>query len=592
MRRPVPHAVFVGCVGLYVLVAGLGLWVVHLRPWLGFELVADEPRGLTVTTVDAHGPAQGLVRPGLRLLALAAPGAEALTLDPEAFRDPDTWRTWQEAASARAHLNAVHDLLRSGTAVDLHFESGERATVTPLPRTPLRAFAWELWLSLTVSAASFLCAAGVFAFRPEREPNRYFALAGALLMIHAVLAGAVSGGRLGTSGEGLAHLFAAIHFSEFALFACVAAMSSVFPFKLRFWRKLRPFMFVLAVFAAWLDQLRIGQGPAFVYGCLLLLAFGLVALPLAGQWWAQRRRPGRGRARGFVVALFCILGWNLVVNLVPLPMGDIGIERSVGAIGLNAAYVALGFLIYRYGLLDVDRWMLGAWFTFSIGLCLLLVDALVVYGLGATADNWSIAVVTIAILAWVYFPLRQAAWRFLAQRLPMRDLRTVSPLLFRRLLDTSAREEPHQAWRNLLVELFAPLRSQETEGDAPRPTLGRGGLELHIPPSCGGPALVLSYSDRGHRLFTDTDLHLVGHLAAVADRVHLFGEALEQGARAERQRVAQDLHDEVVPPLLSFIYRCDSRELAAEARGIMRELRSVVRELEGEAPPRPAGDPS
>lgn len=583
MRRPVPHAVFVGCVGLYVLVAGLGLWAVHLRPWLGFELVADEPGGLTVATVDARGPSQSLVRPGQRLLAIGIgpPGAAPLTLDPQAFvRDPDTWQTWDEAAAARAHMNTVHDLLRSGTAVELHFASGERALVTPSPHTPLHAFAWELWLSLTVSAASFLCAAGVFAFRPEREPNRYFAFAGALLMIQAVLTGAVSGSRLGMSGEWLTLLFAAIHFSEFALFACVAAMSSVFPFKLRFWRKLRSFMFALVMFAAWLDQLRIGQGPAFVYGLLLLLAFGLVALPLAGQWWAPRRRPGRARARGFVLVLFCILGGNLVVNLLPLPMGDIQVERSAGAIGLNAAYVGLGFLIYRSGLLDIDRWMLGAWFTFSIGLCLLLVDALVVYGLGA-ADDWAVAVVSIAILAWVYFPLRQTIWRFLARRVPMRDLRTVSPLLFKRLLDAAAREEPHQAWRNLMVELFAPLRTHETDSDARQPSLGRGGLELNLPASCGGPALMLSYSDRGHRLFTDQDVHLVRHLAAVADRVHLFSEALERGVREERQRVAQDLHDEVVPPLLSFILR--SGELAPEARAIMGELRGVVGKLDGDA---------
>lgn len=591
MRRPVPHAVFMGCVGLYLLIAGLGLWVVHLTPWLGIELVADaRPGALRVTEVDAHGPAHGLVRAGHRLLAIGAVDSELLSLDAKAFLgDPDMWSSWRQAASARAHMDAVHGLLRSGTAVELHFENGKRAVVTPLPRTPMRAFRWTLWLSLTVSAASFLCAASVFAFRPEREPNRYFALAGALLMIQAVLAGAVSGVRLGMSGELLALLFAAIHFGEFALLACVAAMGSVFPLKLRVWRKLRPFMLMLAMFAAWLDLLRLGEGPAVFYRISIVLAFGLVAMPLVGQWLSRRARgQDRTQPRGFVLALLCILGWNLAMNLIPLPMQDFLLERSIGAIGLNAAYIGLAFLIYRHGLLDVDRWMLGAWFTFSIGLCLLLVDALVVYGLGA-ADNWAVAVATIAILAWVYFPLRQGVWRFLAQRVPMRDLRTVSPLLFRRLLDTSARQDPHQAWRNLMVELFAPLRTNEIDAAPRQPTLGRGGLELKLPASCGGPALVLSYSDRGHRLFTDKDLHLVGHLAGLADRVNLFSQALDQGARAEQHRVAQDLHDEVVPPLLSFIFRCDSGERAAEAREIMRELRSILRELDSEVPRRPTG---
>lgn len=583
MRRPVPHAVFVGCVGFYLSIAGLGLWLVHLPPWLGFRVALDDQTAeFRVISVDVDGPAHGRLVPGQHLIAIGTENASALTLHPKAFvRDPDTLRTWEEVAAARLHMEAVHRLLSSGKTVELILDRGTRTAVTPLPRTPVRAFSWDLWLSLAVAAASFLCAASVFAFRPEREANRYFALAGGLLMLQAVLVGAIDSPRLGMSGDLLAHLFSAIHLSEFALLACVAAMSSVYPLKLRFWRKLRPWMLALAMFAGWLDLLHLGRGPVLTYHLSLMLAFGLIAMPLAGQLLALgRRQTDSTPARRFVLALLGVLAVDLVLYLVPPLLGQTAtLGRGVGILGLNAAYVGLGFLIYRWGLLDVDRWMIGAWVTFFVGLCLLALDAFVVFLLDAS-DNWAIAAVMLAVLAWGYFPLRQSAWRLLARRRPVRDLHDASPLLFRRLLDPSVRKEPAEAWQNLMIELFAPLRTSATDTDPGRPALGRGGLEMVLPAVCGGTALVLSYPDRGHRLFTGEDVRLVRHLAGLADRVHHFSAALEQGVHAERHRVAQDLHDEVAPPLLSFIYRCDSGERSAEAREVMRELRGILRELD------------
>ncbi len=60
--------------------------------------------------------------------------------------------------------------------------------------------------------------------------------------------------------------------------------------------------------------------------------------------------------------------------------------------------------------------------------------------------------------------------------------------------------------------------------------------------------------------------------------------AAQLGAQDERRRIAQDLHDDVIPPLLSFIYRTDSPALADAARLILKRLRDILRQLDREGP--------
>ncbi len=61
------------------------------------------------------------------------------------------------------------------------------------------------------------------------------------------------------------------------------------------------------------------------------------------------------------------------------------------------------------------------------------------------------------------------------------------------------------------------------------------------------------------------------------------GQARALGASAERNRVAQDLHDDVIPPLLSFIYRADDLALADQGRALLQCLRDVLRLLDSGA---------
>lgn len=561
----------------------MGIWAARATPWLGIEFrQGSEGTSLHIAAVDDAGPAAGLALAGRQLLAVAAPGNAPLPLDQAHFStDPDNWDRWSQAAAARDALDSVHALLRSAPEVELHLDGEHRVRIRPQQHTPLRTFAWEFWLKLAIALASFLCAAGVFAFRPERAANRYFALAGAMVMTQAILSNVVDTPRIGMSGVLLERAISLLHLCEFALIGFVAALASVYPLRLAHGRRVRTALVTLVPLAAWLDVLRLGDGPGTLYRIMLGGGLAVITALLFAQWRLQRRVPQPVRRNGFVVLLLCLLALDTVFYLFqPLPP-DVGwVGRGSCTVGLNLGYVALGVVIYRGGLLDVDRWMVGAWLTFLAGVCLLAVDAAVVLALGHS-DSTLVALLIVAALAWVYFPLRQSAWHWLARRRPMRDLREISPLLLGRLLAPGAAQDPRAAWRQLLGELFSPLHMAEAAGDAEQPSLVRGGLEMKVPAACGSVALVLRHADRGNRLFTGDDLRLVRHLAALSDRVHRFRSALDHGALVERERIAQDLHDEVIPPLLSLIYRAEDLELSTQARTVMHELRGILRDLDG-----------
>jgi signal transduction histidine kinase len=240
-------------------------------------------------------------------------------------------------------------------------------------------------------------------------------------------------------------------------------------------------------------------------------------------------------------------------------------------------YWGLALGVVRYRLFRLEEWWYSIWSWFLSGVAVVLLDILLIglLDIGAgTALSLSVAVV-----GWLYFPLRQWLWEKLG-RAPARRLQdwlpAALPLLIQAPGGDDGERRLRERWPALLATVFAPLGVEEdTAGAEAGPQILEEGLALRVPAVQAGVApLLLRHADGGQRLFTRQDVETLAALR------RLFGLALdllrahEAGAGAERARIARDIHDDLGAKLLSLLYRC--RE---EDQALVRDAILCTREL-------------
>jgi signal transduction histidine kinase len=92
-------------------------------------------------------------------------------------------------------------------------------------------------------------------------------------------------------------------------------------------------------------------------------------------------------------------------------------------------------------------------------------------------------------------------------------------------------------------------------------------------------AIALRYAHRGKRLFTHHDARLTDRVLEQLARAVAFDQAVERGRNEERERIAQDLHDDIGARLLTLMYTAPNREVEDYIRHTIHELKTLTRGL-------------
>jgi signal transduction histidine kinase len=104
-----------------------------------------------------------------------------------------------------------------------------------------------------------------------------------------------------------------------------------------------------------------------------------------------------------------------------------------------------------------------------------------------------------------------------------------------------------------------------------------------VPNSAAGAAasaaLLLRYAQRGRRLFTPEDARLADRVVEQLRRVVSYDAAFERGRLEERQRIAQDLHDDIGARLLTLMYQAPTPEMEDYIRHTLQDLKTLTRGL-------------
>jgi signal transduction histidine kinase len=547
------------------------------QPWLGVEF-APGSASLTVAQVAPRGPAHGALVPGDALVALIVEDGAAVPLSGALRRvNPGTLPSWSDYD---AFLDTIETLHAEAIRGHLRFElsDGREVTVIPAASRPIEEMpaVWLLWV-LRVAVVVILVS-GLIAFLPRDVGVLGIALAGFASAGTSFALLPLEGRELVMSAEWMRALHRTLWLTH-AFYGCGLALALWhYPKRLPGHRLawcLYPVFAIawLAYFGRWFDDPVRLQGLVSVSG-LLVIAGLLVA-----QW---RAAPPRSSARRGVLWFCACIGGSLLwfTGFLFLPMTlreDPVFSTEWIEMGVFLSFVALAIGIYRERLFNVDRWLLRAWLLLLATFATMAMDLLLILFLGL--DSLTSLLGAIAIIAWLYLPLRQLLWSRLwrqddtarAQRLRLQALTLA--------LNANAGGTLAARWQALLQSTFDPLQIETAASAVPSPALVDHGRALHVPPVAGHLGLRLTHAGQGLRGFGQEDV-------ALADRLHrwmLEGDrqrgALRRGADEERARFAADLHDDVVPQLLTLIYRSSGRAYHEDLRALMPRLRAAIRAI-------------
>jgi signal transduction histidine kinase len=563
---------------LAALLAALGVvgctWLVLQSPWFGIQLDTTPERVGQVMAVDADAAAAGL-RPGERVTAFAAPNGDPVPLQPLSLvSDLDQAGSYEALDELLMHLRVLYRATEHDTT-GAHLADGRQVTLERRSR-PLSSLPPGFWI-IAAGTIPFLVSAGVWSYRGGNLASRVLLLAGTSFMGIA-LANLIYAYRQ-PSLEPLL-LQGAVHvnrLSTLLYFASLMALFWVYPRRLGSVKVVA--VLLAAAVALFLNELtRTVHWPGNPFAFPVVVTFPLFLVFVALQWWHSRRDPTeRAALQWFVLAM--MTGLALVTALYFLP----GLTGTVPLLPLEMAfaigvisYLGLVMAVARYRLFQLGDWWLTAWLWLLGGTAVVALDLFIAYLMNVAPAY--VITLSLLIVGWVYFPVRQWLWRrlFWQGTAPM-------DWVPRELLEAVVRARDHTAlsthWSTLLQKLFQPLRITPLPDASSAPRISDEGLTLTVPDLGAQGTFQLAYRSGGRRLFGPSDVDLVASLLQMSGPAVDAHLAREAATRRERERIMRDLHDDVGARLLTLTHRLRSREEAAMAHGAMQALRETIYSL-------------
>lgn len=323
--------------------------------------------------------------------------------------------------------------------------------------------------------------------------------------------------------------------------------------------------------------LRVMTGGAQMSVVLVFLA---LCGALAMQFRVTRQDP-LARAALIWFGLSVAIGAGGFISLLTLPnlLGvPSPVDVSIGFLLLLLIYVGLAFGLMRYRLFAAKAWSLRVLLAALGTVALLLTDAALIYGLGL--HQGPALGVSLILIGLIYQPARAWLNTMLSGTSQFRDQAALTTAIDVAFASENTRG---RRWRALLQRLFDPLEITSSN-DAPSPMsrLVDNGVAMLVPDATSTRMVRLAYAGAGTRLFSPTDVDLADELTGLCRRVADALRSYDRGAADERQRMAQDLHDDVGARLLSGIHiaRGPVRVLLQDA---LRDIRTLVTGLIGES---------
>ena len=547
-------------------------------PWTGISWSAHPDGGLTASYIDPRGPNADTVNAGMHISAFQA-GEQRVDADAVLLiEEPDVLPLYAEYNQLMDSSRVLAEAAANGR-LSVITDDGESLALASAAR-PLHSLPMLFWLQVAFGMIGAMTGAIVWSVRLRSLPALLYFMTGIGYLIFAPAAAVYSTRELLIDGD-LFRTFSVInHFG--ALFFTASLTSLLWHYPIRIARLPVASLCYLIAALTWVsDTLQLATSTAQFH----LSVLGIFALSFVFaffQWLATRNKPAdRAALRWFLLSIYLATGLFAGVIIIPAALG-MNPPASQGVMfgAFLIMYIGLAFGITRYKLFQLERWWFSIWAWFLGGLAVIVIDLLLASFLALSKPvALSLAV---ALVGWVYFPLRQWLW----SRLARRRGRTIEDWLARAippLVSAKHTSELGEALRQSAISVFNPLDITQSDGALSKPRITDNGLCLQLPNPTDRTVLRLHHADQGARLFTSRDVDTALLILQLQQLVEESLGAHEQGVRSERDRIRQDIHDDLGAKLLTLLHRSDSgdqQKLVRDAIGDLRDLLSTMESLE------------
>ncbi len=552
-------------------------------PWFGLKLTTNGD----VVTVSGRDEGAFFPEPvppvGDLLLALAAPGETPVAvLSEDLLAEPDNLESYDAINAFFDRQSALHAALTNGSEeVELYLlnpRTGERTISKVFVEfRPFFALPDGFWVQLLTGIGAVLIAGWVWALRPRRLGPILF-LVSALGMLMSCATSAIYGSRaLAIDGALFAVLQPINSIGAVTFGVAMIGLLLSYPIQIVPPR----WLWLLAPVQAgmmFLILTQTGLGPSQLY-IFIALATVVILAAIGLQWWRTRHDPAERAALGWLglsIAAGCLAYtvFGALPVLLDLPFG---IPQTHVTGVLIVIYIGLALGISRFRLFELGDWAYRVLFYTAGAVLMLLIDAVLIVALNF--DAAPALGLSLALVAFVYLPLRDFIWRRMTarKRVPQHEL-------FASALDIAFAPSPEESalrWRGLLTRLFDPLEINPGKGESSVPASSEDGLALDLPGLAGLPPLRLTFPYSGRGLFSPSDVKLAGNLVTLLERAEESRQAYMRGVGEERRRMARDLHDDVGARLLTGLHTADERTRPT-LQAALSDIRAIVSGLAGD----------
>ncbi len=584
-RRALALAALLGCLGLF-----------SLARWLATAPVLPVPMeagaGGTLVIGASSEPAFAPLR-GRTVLAVRAADGSRVPVDAALLHGAPRWQP-DDALRARqvAQQEALAALLaRAGGSVELQLDDGGSVRTKVVPRE-LSGLGYGFWPLAGLSLLLYLLGLVLLLARPQPRT---------LLFVLMTLAEAASLLLLAAgAGRGIgAHVGAAAADMPWrgALDLCVGAVAvqlyALHP------RRLRQARLVAAL--GWLPVLAwaalafgagTGAGSGVAAGPPLwwLLQGGNIALCAAALALAGHSR--RVEPNPYALVMWRLAGATLAAAVLVTAVVALAsrAQGPAGSVAVTAGAVAwtlfIALLLMLTPLLARSRQVLRE-FALLAGVSTVATSLDLLFVAVFSLGTFTSLAMAVFIGLGLYAGARQWLLNHLIGTSVLTTERTFEQL-YRAARELQARPARHpQLLTQLLRDLFEPLDVLRVDRVPVRSRVVSGGSALVVPmrtPDDSGAALpatalVLRFAQRGRRLFTLDDARLADRVVEQLRRAVAYDRAVERGRAEERQRIAQDLHDDIGARLLTLMYQAQTPEMEDYIRHTLLDLKTLTRGL-------------
>ncbi len=557
-----------------------------LAHWLGEQTRIDARwRTDATSSIQLVSTKDPQLRPfvGNRLVAIET-GERRITFDKLAALQAAP--RWAVTEASRSRLKAMHDNLHaafSGNSVSLEFDNAESIQVTPRA-AGMASLSIGFWLTCSAMLLLYVVAVSVLLANPQPHTQLFALIA------------TCQAGNMG-------------------FLAVETALQWGFPPALtQFeapWRSgldlltAAAIVHVTSIHPRRLPSSELLAAGAWAIALLLSAALFAEVLPQA-WWWSQ-----------LTVALLAtvslvLLTWSHHIEAHPYSL----LLRTVGAMALAAWLMLSGIAVLAERLPDlhVHFQAIGPmlWSMVFISLLLLvpflshsrvaLREFALVAGVSTVAAILDLMLVgffafgplsSVALTFFISIGLYAGARHWLLDHL-LGQRRLSTERMFDQLYRIAREVEVHPGQApvllmQLLQDLFEPLEAGTVPAIAGEIAVVKGGGSAMLVPTDltdgdtdadqPGTSIVLRFARRGRRLFNAEDARLAGRIVEQLRRAIAFDRAVEHGRIEERQRLAQDLHDDIGARLLTLMYQSKSPEMEEYVRHTLQDLKTLTRGL-------------